>query len=170
MRWMKFNAVGALGMVVQLVAFGFLVHVLGLHYLLATALAVEAAVLHNFVWHIRWTWADRRGTAGSSPALLLLRFNLTTGAVSIAGNVLAMRILSGSIGLDPVAANLISILLCAFFNFLVCDRFVFSFRSAAEPPKISHRGTEPQRNSFSNNQRLRSCRTGIRGTQASQME
>ena len=55
MRWLKFNAVGALGMAVQLGSLGFFVRVLGLHYLLATALAVEVAVLHNFIWHRRWT-------------------------------------------------------------------------------------------------------------------
>src|SRR5436190_21825889 len=37
----------------------------GLPYLLATALAVEGAILHNFVWHERWTWADRVVTHGA---------------------------------------------------------------------------------------------------------
>ena len=60
MRWLKFNAVGALGMIVQLGSLGLLIHVLGMHYMLATALAVEAAVLHNFLWHRRWTWAEDR--------------------------------------------------------------------------------------------------------------
>jgi putative flippase GtrA len=32
---------------------------LGLDYLVATALAVEAAVVHNFLWHQRFTWIDR---------------------------------------------------------------------------------------------------------------
>ena len=43
-----------------------------MHYLPATALAVEATtVLHSFVWHQRWTWRDRRRTAspGASAAI-----------------------------------------------------------------------------------------------------
>ncbi len=40
--------------------FAALTLLLGPHYLVATALAVEMAVLHNFFWHRRWTWADRR--------------------------------------------------------------------------------------------------------------
>lgn len=125
MRWLKFNAVGALGMAVQLGALGVFVRVLGLHYLLATALAVEAAVLHNFLWHRRWTWADRPGIASPAWGLLLLRFNLTTGTVSIVGNLLFMGLLAGAAGLEPLLANLLSIGLCSLVNFLVCDRFVF---------------------------------------------
>jgi putative flippase GtrA len=33
--------------------------VLHVHYLVATVIAVEMAVLHNFVWHEQFTWADR---------------------------------------------------------------------------------------------------------------
>ena len=58
-RWCAFNFVGAIGIVVQLAALHFLIHRLRFHYLPATALAVEAAVLHNFIWHERWTWKDR---------------------------------------------------------------------------------------------------------------
>jgi putative flippase GtrA len=133
MRWLKFNAVGALGILVQLGCMGFLIHGLRLHYLVATALAVEAAVLHNFLWHRRWTWADRPGIAGPGWGFLLLRFNLTTGMVSIVGNLLFMGLLAGSAGLEPLLANLLSIGLCALVNFMVCDRFVFLPRPQSEP-------------------------------------
>lgn len=125
MRWLKFNAVGVLGIVVQTATLGLLVHILGMHYLLATGLAVEAAVLHNFFWHRRWTWADRQGVGSSFGFCTFLRFNLTNGVVSIAGNLFFMRILAGTAGLEPVVANLLSIALCALVNFLLADRFVF---------------------------------------------
>ena len=47
-RWLKFNAVGAGGIVVQLLALGVLKSILRWDYLLATAFAVEAAVVHNY--------------------------------------------------------------------------------------------------------------------------
>ena len=59
MRWLKFNLVGGFGIVVQLAALLGLKSGLHLGYLPATALAVEAAVIHNFFWHERYTWADR---------------------------------------------------------------------------------------------------------------
>ena len=132
MRWLKFNTVGAMGMAVQLGSLGLFVHVLGLHYLLATALAVEMAVLHNFIWHRRWTWADRQGISVPAWGVVLLRFNLTTGMISIVGNLISMRVLAGAAGLEPIVANLLSIILCSLVNFLVCDYFVFLTRADQE--------------------------------------
>jgi putative flippase GtrA len=58
-RWVKFNFVGGIGIGVQFAALFLLKSVLHFHYLIATVIAVEAAVVHNFVWHERFTWADR---------------------------------------------------------------------------------------------------------------
>ncbi len=124
-RWLKFNLVGAIGIVVQLAVLGILNGVLKLDYLPATALAVEAAVLHNFLWHERYTWADRASLTRRQALLRLLHFNLTTGAISILGNLLLMRMLVGQAHLPSLPANLISIAGCSLVNFLVSDTFVF---------------------------------------------
>ncbi|SPF40948.1 GtrA family protein (modular protein) [Candidatus Sulfotelmatobacter kueseliae] len=58
-RFSKFNFVGGIGIAVQFAALFLLKSVFNFNYLLATALAVETAVLHNFVWHERFTWVDR---------------------------------------------------------------------------------------------------------------
>ena len=58
-RWCKFNFVGGIGILVQFAALFVLKSVLHFHYLAATAIAVEAAVMHNFVWHEQFTWVDR---------------------------------------------------------------------------------------------------------------
>lgn len=62
-RWLKFNLVGGIGIVVQMLTLVMLKTGLHFNYLLATALAVETAVIHNFFWHERFTWADRSGAA-----------------------------------------------------------------------------------------------------------
>ncbi len=125
-RWLKFNSVGAIGVGVQLAVLTFLAGRLGANYLVATALAVEAAVLHNFMWHEKWTWADRLETS-SRPGRLqrLLQFNLTTGAVSIIGNLLLMRLFAGMLDIHFLVANLMTIATCSIMNFLVSDRIVF---------------------------------------------
>lgn len=123
-RWLKFNLVGAIGIGVQLGTLTLLTS-LGLNYMLATAMAVEAAVLHNFLWHERFTWGDRGARHSRDSALRLLRFNLTTGAISIGGNLLLMRLLVGQAHLVPLLANLLSIAGCSLVNFLVSDRWVF---------------------------------------------
>lgn len=124
-RWMKFNLVGAIGIGVQLGMLVLLTSVFHMEYLLATALAVESAVLHNFVWHERFTWADRNSPRCRDAAMRLVRFNVTTGAVSIGGNLLLMRLLVGQAHLPTVAANVVSVAGCSVVNFLVSDRWVF---------------------------------------------
>ena len=121
-RWAKFGAVGATGIMVQALMLVFFLHVVGLHYLAATALAVEASVLHNFVWHRKWTWADRPQTCVS---LMLVRFNLTSGAMSLIGNLVLMFIFVSQVGLNAYAANVITIAICSLINFTLADRFVF---------------------------------------------
>jgi len=121
-RWLKFNAVGAGGIVVQLAVLALLKTGLRLDYLVATALAVEAAVIHNFFWHERFTWADRRG---ASSWARFFRFNLTTGLFSILGNVLVMKVLVGGARLNYFFANILTIATCSILNFVVSDRFVF---------------------------------------------
>jgi len=124
-RWLKFNLVGAIGIAVQLAALAVLTR-LHIEYMLATALAVEVAVVHNFMWHERFTWADRCHGKRYQTAIRFLRFNLTTGAVSIGGNLVLMHLFVGEANLPPVVANLISIAICSLANFVVSDRWVFS--------------------------------------------
>jgi putative flippase GtrA len=121
-RFARFSVVGAGGIIVQTLALAALLRFSDIHYMPATALAVELSVLNNFVWHRRWTWADR---PASRAALALLRFNATTGAMSLAGNLVFMFLLVGGLRLDPRAANLIAIGLCSLVNFALADRFVF---------------------------------------------
>ncbi len=121
-RWFVFNLVGVAGCAVQIAALAVLLHA-GAHYLAATALAVEAAILHNFVWHERWTWRDR--DVPLSPGARLWRFHLLNGAVSLVGNVALMRTLVGGLDVPPLVANLIAVLACSAINFTVGDSVVW---------------------------------------------
>jgi len=122
---MRFNAVGAIGIVVQLTALTVFRLWLKLDYLLATAFAVEIAVIHNFLWHERFTWADRPASRPGQSLVRLAKFNASNGAVSIAGNLGLMRLMVGELKLNYVAANLGAIAICSVVNFLLGDRFVF---------------------------------------------
>ncbi|MBZ5624033.1 MAG: GtrA family protein [Acidobacteriia bacterium] len=126
-RWLKFNFVGGLGIAVQMGCFALLFSGLGVRYMVATPLAVEAAVLHNFVWHERFTWKDRTGEAGRARdvAMRLLRFHAGNGAVSILGNVALMRVLVGVLHLNAYVASGASIAICSLLNFAASEWFVF---------------------------------------------
>ena len=121
-RWLKFNLVGGIGIGVQLLVLVTLRTRFQLDYLVATALAVEATVVHNFFWHERFTWADRRA---KSRLMRFIKFNLTTGLVSILGNVALMKLLAGILHMQYLVANTTTIAACSLVNFAVSDRFVF---------------------------------------------
>lgn len=125
-RWIKFNLVGGIGICVQLGALALLRSGFGVNYLLATGVAVEAAVIHNFFWHERFTWADR---PTRSRIRRFLAFNLSNGAISLLGNMAVMKLLVGVAGMNYFSANLSAIAACSLLNFAVSDQFVFS-RSA----------------------------------------
>jgi putative flippase GtrA len=130
-RWCKFNFVGGIGIVVQFAALFLLKSVFHFNYLAATALAVEAAVVHNFVWHEQFTWVDRIKPDRVRPSWRrslprLLRFNLTNGGVSILGNLALMKVMVGQGHMNYLVANAIAIAFCSLANFLVSDGWVFA--------------------------------------------
>ena len=125
-RWGKFNLVGAMGMAVQLAALAAFNRWWAGHYPVATAAALEVTLLHNFVWHLEYTWRDRRDRS----ALLgqLVRFHLSNGLVSALGNLALMRILVGEAGIPVLAANAIAILCCSVVNFSLGNNWAFAAR------------------------------------------
>ena len=125
LRWLKFNAVGALGVGVQLGVLLTLKSRFHLSYLFATALAVEAAVIHNFLWHERYTWVDRVQPSWRKSLPRLLRFNLTAGGVSIVGNLALMKLMVDFGHVNYLVANGVAIVLCSLANFLVSEQWVF---------------------------------------------
>lgn len=125
LRWLKFNAVGALGVSVQLGTLALLVSGLQVDYLVATALAVESAVMHNFIWHEYFTWRDRTRKAHSGSLRRMLSFHASNGMVSLFGNLLLMRMLVGIARMPYVAANMLAIAICGLVNFLLAELVVF---------------------------------------------
>lgn len=124
-RWVAFNAVGALGVALQLGLLALLVHVVNVHYLIGTVIAVGATIVHNFVWHQRWTWRDRGSPSRLDAVMRLARFTVLNGSISLAGNLLIMTLLTGHAGVEPVVANVVAIALCSFVNFAASETLVF---------------------------------------------
>lgn len=128
-RWGKFNLVGAIGMLVQLAALALFNRLAPGHYLYATAAAIELTLLHNFVWHLHYTWRDRR----EDSALFgqLIRFHLSNGVVSMLGNLALMRLLVQEVHVPVLVANSIAILCCSIVNFCLGHTWAFAARKHA---------------------------------------
>jgi putative flippase GtrA len=125
-HFIRFNVVGVFGFALQSGALFVLTHISpSVGYLAATAAAVELAVLNNFVWHQYWTWRDRPSATTSETLRRLVKFNITNGLVSLAGNLILMSVLVGRLRLPVAPAYLISVTTCSIFNFVLVDRIAF---------------------------------------------
>jgi putative flippase GtrA len=139
-RWGKFNLVGAIGMAVQLGALAVLNQLWPGHYLAGTAAALELTLVHNFIWHVHYTWRDRFPTTNAKSAFRmgrpddarvalagqLIRFHLSNGLVSIVGNLALMPLLVRGAHVPVVASNAIAILCCSLVNFVLGDSWAFA--------------------------------------------
>jgi putative flippase GtrA len=123
-HWLRFNGVSALGIVVQLAALSALVHA-GLPYQHATPVAVAVAVLHNFVWHRRWTWRTAAPISRRDGVSAFARFAMANGGISLLGNSLFMPALVDGLGLGVIPANLMAVALCGVVNFWLAAALVF---------------------------------------------
>ena len=130
LHWIKFNVVGVLGFALQSLALFVLTHTAySISYLAATAVAVELAVLNNFVWHQRWTWSDRPSMTKKGTLRRLVKFNITTGLVSIVGNLVLMSIFVGRFQLPVTPANLLTVASCSILSFFLADRIAFDCKA-----------------------------------------
>lgn len=134
-RWLKFNAVGGIGIIVQLTVLSVLTRCLKMDYLPATLLAVETTIIHNFLWHERFTWADKARLGPPQNLLRWLKFNAGTGSFSLAGNLVLMRFFVGTLHWHFLFSNVVTIAACSIMNFLISE--VFVFRSALGPKTAS---------------------------------
>ena len=125
LRFSRFSAIGLLGCGLQVWLFHVLLRCPHLPEVAAAPIAVEIVLLHNFLWHERFTWRDRR-VAGRWPrARQLWRFHAANGLVSIAGNTALTYWLVEKLRLSALASMMTAIAACAVFNFLLADRWVY---------------------------------------------
>ena len=129
LRYGRFNVVGAFGMLVQLGVLWLIHRLTPAHALWASVFSVEVAVVHNFFWHMRYTW--RNLGVEKDLARRFWRFQLSNGAVSLVGNLLAMFVLLQVVGLPLMMANALAIGCCSLANFCLAEIWVF--RGAEEP-------------------------------------
>ncbi len=139
-RYTRFLSVAAIGLGIQPWTLLLLLQ-LGVEPVLASLLAVEAAMLTNFPMHRSWTWSDRPASGISEELRRLGRFHISNGVTSLFGHAAMVPICIYSFALTPLAANLISIGVCGVANFLLADLYAFGAPCAASVRSGSLRGT-----------------------------
>ena len=113
-RLLKFGVVGVSGVGVNSFFLWFFTEVAGVHYMVSSPLAVELAVLSNFLLNNYWTFVE----SGTRSSLLarLLKFHVTA-AGGFAINYAFLVGLTELMGLHYLISNLVGILAGFLWNY-----------------------------------------------------
>ena len=133
-RFGRFSLVGFMGALLQLILISILSKRLG-GVRVATLIAVEITILHNFIWHERFTWKDRATKSSRERLGRIARFHFGNGFTSLAGNTLLMYWVVERLNRPPLPTAIAGIALCSMANFWLADRWVMI--RAGEPGPIS---------------------------------
>jgi dolichol-phosphate mannosyltransferase len=120
----RFLAVGVTGLVVNTLAFALFANVAGLNYLLAAVLATQVSTTWNFVLAERWVFRDRRRRVRAGSTRFLAFLTLNNLSLLLRGPML--YVLVSLIGMDPVVANLVSLLVIFVVRFAVADTLIWA--------------------------------------------
>jgi putative flippase GtrA len=124
-RFGRFNLVGVLGAGLQIVLFDLLLKCFRIPEVAAAPIAVEIVVLHNFFWHERFTWRDRKLRGLRQMSIRLWRFHCGNGLISLVGNTALTYGLVEGLKSPALPAAVVAIAICAPVNFLIADRWVY---------------------------------------------
>ena len=125
-RFGRFSLVGLLGAILQLLLIWLFVEYFGILSVVATPVAVEITILHNFIWHERFTWSGRAPKGSRQMALRLCRFHAGNGLISLGGNTILMYYLVERLNAPAAPTAIGGIALFSLANFLVADRWVYA--------------------------------------------
>ncbi|HEY3295553.1 MAG TPA: GtrA family protein [bacterium] len=125
-RGTRFMIVAWIGMAVNTALLFLFKGVMGIPLIPASLLAIEIAILHNFIWLRYWAWSDRK-TDNQRPPFWkqLIVYNLATGAVDLMANVTILWVLATLFGVHYLVANIIGMILGPFIKFWVNDKLIF---------------------------------------------
>ncbi|MBI4496564.1 MAG: GtrA family protein [Chloroflexi bacterium] len=128
-KLLRFSVVGAVGVAVNTVALYIFYGLAGLPLIIAAALAIETAIIHNFWWNDSWTFGQGQ-RAGRWPRFL--KFNaVSLGGLGIATGTLWLLVTLG--GVYYLVANLAGVGLATLWNFGVNLAWTWGRRPEAEP-------------------------------------
>jgi putative flippase GtrA len=124
-RWARFTTAGAGGFIVQLAVLAALTLWIHMHYVVATVIAVESAILINFAWHELWTWRDRPSASWAERWRRLTRFHVLTGLTSVIGTTVVTAALVEATGCSPLVGNAVAVVALGLMNFAGAETLVF---------------------------------------------
>lgn len=125
LRLIKYLVVGAVGTAVNLGVLYCLRYSLSMEHFIASAIAIEASIINNFILHEHWTFRDRRIGRWVSR---LVKFHGST-LVAVVTQYAISQALHYGLSIESTLAQLIGIVIGFIVNYVLSNRYVW----AADP-------------------------------------
>jgi putative flippase GtrA len=126
LRFVKFGIVGGSGVVVNVGLLHAFTAYARMDYRIASIIAIECAVINNFLWNYFWTWKDRQAGSRRSLVYMLFKFHLSSGLTALIVNWGLLVLLTETFHFFYHVSNLIGIGCGAVVNFVLGHYWVFS--------------------------------------------
>jgi dolichol-phosphate mannosyltransferase len=119
-RFLRFGFVGLSGVAIDMGLLYLFHTVWGFALTRSATFAAEFAILNNFFWNDRWTFADvaRQQRSPSKAFKRLLKFNLVC-LMGLILKVLLLNFLFNGLGMNAYLANLVAIAIVTVWNFWI---------------------------------------------------
>jgi len=125
MRIIKFGVVGGLGVLINVGLLHVFTTYLHCDYKIGSILAIECALINNFLWNFFWTWNDRKSSSSNGIFFMFLRFHVSSGFTALIVNWGLLVLLTETVHMHYQMSNLIGITCGAFINFILGHFWVF---------------------------------------------
>ena len=132
-QFLRFCVVGASGYAVNICAFAIALSLCAQH-LVAAACGFAVAIVTNFAWNRRWTFASDDRALGRQAARF---FAVSVAACMVAAAIL--ELLVGTAGLSPLAAQPAAVIAATPLSFLGAKKWSFAEPAPAAPARAAAR-------------------------------
>jgi dolichol-phosphate mannosyltransferase len=123
LRFARFGAVGASGLVVNTVLLAALTDVVGLFYVVSAVIATQGSTLWNFCLTELWVFSDRDHKRGFGTRMALF-FLMNNAALAVRGPLLVL--LTSGLGIHYVVSNILSLLGLTLVRFALSDTWIWA--------------------------------------------
>jgi dolichol-phosphate mannosyltransferase len=126
-RLFKFSLVGGIGAVINTCFLWLFTEVAGIYYLYSSIVAIEIAIVLQFIMNDRWTFKEQKTTHVAQFITRLVKSNIWRSS-GLAVNIGVLYLLTEYAGMYYLLSNIVGIFCAFLLNYLLESRFTWGVR------------------------------------------